>query len=516
MSYQKLIKVLAASVVDEYFESIAELLNEIGAVSFCILKFENNLSEIVVSKNIEGDLFFDSSDIQFDKSDFKEDVAINYFDKQLKFDSIFYIHHNSSLFAAILINISNKTNLNILKENIERISQRYLEILIKDKRTEVYVEYQKKIDFVKVVSNIFRNLSIDDLLSTGVALFMDVFSAEASCVLYGDKFVPIGVKEDDLAKITVKGEPLSEIIYRLDKSYFFKEDLLADKYNVENIFFIYEPKYKLRIILFNVSVDFAPDVEFSEIISSILTIAMENAYAHEKMVEMKVYESEMDKTAEILNMFVNNEIVFNSEVKAYGVSIPAKVAGGDFLYLTDNEDEIFLCIADVCGKGYAAAVLTVVMSTVAELLKNVKHYDLVDLTNKLSDFLLSKNLGGRFITLFFGVIDKKSLELKYISLGHEPAYIVRDDAIIELHSSFLPMGIMKEEYGIEKIKLSNEDLLFLFTDGIIEYIDYENLKYRLMEIKDTPLEDFVKNLYKECVKDRKQQLDDFTCAVLKI
>jgi len=511
-----LIKVLAASDIDEYFDSIGELLNDIGATNFCILKFENNLSEIVRSKNIEEELFFDKSDIQFDRSFFKDDIWITYFDKQLKFDSVFYIHHKSSLFAAILINISDKANLHIFKDNIEIISQRYFEILVKDKRTEVYVEYQKKIDFIKVVSNIFRNLSIDDLLSTGIALFMDLFSADASCVLYEDKFAPIGVEKDDLMNITVKGEPLGEIIYTLDKSYFFKEDLWADKYNVKNIFFIYEPKYQLRIILFNINVDFAPDVEFSEIISSILTIAMENVYAHEKMVEMKVYESEMDKTAEILNMFVNKEIVFNSGIKAYGVSIPAKVAGGDFLYLADNEEEIFLCIADVCGKGYSAAVLTVVMSTVAELLNDVRHYDLLDLTNRLSDFLLAKNLDSRFITLFLGIIDKKTLELKYISLGHEPGYIVRDRSIIELHSSFLPMGIMKEKYSVEKIKLSKGDLFFLFTDGIIEYIDYDNLKSKLLDGKNSVLEDFIKNLYKECVKDRKRQADDFTCAILKI
>lgn len=516
MSYQKLIKVLTAKDENNYFESIGELFNDIGVVNFCILKFDNNLGDVVKSNNFDEELFLDVSDIQFDKSYFKEDVLITYFDKQLKFDSVFYIHHNSHLFAAILINISDKANLHILKSNIEIIAERYFEIVVKEKMTEVYVEYQKKIDFIKVVSNIFRNLSIEDVLSTGVALFMDVFSAEASCVLYEEKFISMGIDRDHLSHISINGEQLLQTINKLNKSYFFKDGLFSDKHNLKNIFFIYEPKYKIRFILFNVNVDFAPDVEFSEIISSILTIAMENAYAHKKSVEIKVYESEMNKTAEILNMFVNKEIVLNAGIKAYGVSIPAKEAGGDFLYLTDNEDEIFLCIADVCGKGYSAAVLTVVISTVAELLMGVRHYDLLDLTNRFSDFLLTKNLDYRFVTLFFGIIDKKTLRLKYISLGHEPVYIVRAGALIELNSSFLPMGIMKEEYSIEEIKLSKGDLLFLFTDGIIEYIEYANLKSKLLDINNNELEGFIKNLYNELVKDRKNQADDFTCAILKL
>jgi len=72
----------------------------------------------------------------------------------------------------------------------------------------------------------------------------------------------------------------------------------------------------------------------------------------------------MKTTADILNRFAHREILFSSgELDVYGISYPAKQAGGDFLGFLADSGKIFICLADVCGKGYSAAVITVAIST---------------------------------------------------------------------------------------------------------------------------------------------------------
>ena len=517
MFYSDFAKILTSATIDSFFGHLFSLVKSSRCKKYAVLRFDGStVADVVIQKGFHENFFVDISDLNFEQKPFNENILINFFGEEIKVEFVLYIYHNSSLFAAVLLNSINPLYRDFLKENADALSLRYFEILVKDKRTEVYVEYQKKIDFIKVVSNIFRNLSVEEILSAGVGLFTDVFAAQASCVIYEGKFIPIGVSQEDLQEITVDGAPLIRKITQMQSTYFIKEKIESVKYNIENIFFIFEPKYKMRVVLFNISVDFAPDVEFSQIVTSILTIALENAFAHEKMVELKVHESEMQKTAQILNMFVNKEIYVDSEIKGYGVSIPAKVAGGDFLYFVENDNEFFVCIADVCGKGYSAAVLTVVMSTFAEMQKHNDKFDILLLAKTLSGFLISKNLEGRFVTAFIGVIDKESLNIKYISLGHEPVYIISNDKINELDSNYFPIGIIDEEYEIHEAALQRGDYLFLFTDGIVEYIDYDKLKSKILEIKHTKLEDFVKSLYKFCVTDEKNQKDDFTCAILKI
>jgi len=97
------------------------------------------------------------------------------------------------------------------------------------------------------------------------------------------------------------------------------------------MFIIYEPKINLKVVIFNVNSSINPDKEFSEIIAHITSIAVENALNHAKELGLKLEETEMKTTADILNRFAHREILFSSgELDVYGISYPAKQAGGDF------------------------------------------------------------------------------------------------------------------------------------------------------------------------------------------
>lgn len=512
----EIVEIVTSNDIAALFKNLSNLLRKLSVEKYYIIKFEGNLGESVEKSGFSEDLFLDKTDIGFDNSYFKEDTTIDYFGVKFHFSHIFYIKENNLLIAAVALLVDDKTLVSVLYEYIEKFSKRAYELIIKDHRTELYVEYQKKIDFIKSASSIFKNLSVKDLLSAGIGLFMDIFSAQAACVLYNDEFITIGIDKDELKKVSIEELSVYDKILDLETSSFFHKEINSEKYNISNIFFVYEPKHHLKVVLFNINIDFIPDVEFADIISTILSIAIENALMHEKEMEIKLEETEMKAVAEILNMFVKKEVKLFSEIKGYGVSYPAKVAGGDYLYVFENETDVFLCIADVCGKGYSAAVLTVVISTISEIIHSFEKYEITEIANIISDFLLKKDLKDRFITMFLGLIDKKTLTLSFISLGHEPGYIVRDNNSLKLKAQFLPAGIAKEGYTAETVSLKKGDKIFLYTDGVVEYLDYNQIEDRLKNIGETPLEDFINSLYNQCVKDSKKQLDDFTCIIIEI
>lgn len=514
----KLLDIFSCRDIDAFFVFTDNFLKDLKFENYVLIKFNEQIGEPVYADEPFKDFVADAVDLGF-RGDYETNgsVKFEYFGKQFEFPKVFFLTSNKLLIGAIcLVRLPDNEKLDHLRSLVPHFAGRAYEILVEEKRTDIYVDYQKKIDFIKNASAIFKNIKVDDVLSTGVAVLMNLFSAEASVLFYKDSSHSIGVKKEDFKNIRLNGKNIEEFCSGIRGTEFFTEGFNSEKYNISNIFVVYEEKFELKIILFNVHVDFVPDKEFGEMVTNIVSIAMENALSHEKALEIKLNEAEMQKTGEILNVFSNRELKIDEPVKFYGVSLPAKNAGGDFLGVSNIGDKIFICVADVCGKGYSAAVLTVVINTFTDFLTGTEgtNLSLEHICNRLSKFIISKNLEGRFITSFFGLYDIKKMELEYISAGHEPMYLIKKGDIVPLISNYLPMGILNENYKSETVSIEKGDRCFFYTDGVVEYIDYEEIKHKLLTKMDPSIEHFIKSLYNSCVKDTKNQLDDFTCGLM--
>jgi len=90
--------------------------------------------------------------------------------------------------------------------------------------------------------------------------------------------------------------------------------------------------------------------------------------------------------------------------------------------------------------------------------------------------LLEKELDGRFVTMFFCEVSIESRQMRYISLGHEPVFIKESGRVLKLSSSYMPAGVLMEEYNDSVVNLSDKSSVFIYSDGIIEYIDYDTLE----------------------------------------
>jgi len=144
--------------------------------------------------------------------------------------------------------------------------------------------------------------------------------------------------------------------------------------------------------------------------------------------------------------------------------------GGDYYdFLSFPGGRLGICIADVAGKGVAAALL---MSNVkAALVSSAAVESRTDrLTTRVNRILEQSIDPGRFVTFFLASLDPETLQLEYVNAGHPPPILVRSNGSAEhLSDGGTILGILPDAtYTRGAVVLGPGDVLALFTDGVTE------------------------------------------------
>jgi sigma-B regulation protein RsbU (phosphoserine phosphatase) len=155
----------------------------------------------------------------------------------------------------------------------------------------------------------------------------------------------------------------------------------------------------------------------------------------------------------------------------------ARYSGGDYYDVGRLPDgRLGMLIADVSGKGAAAAVLMAVLRSVV--------HDEVDRARvigpaALLDYADSRLCGlgldqrGMFVTAFCGVLDTATGAFTYSCAGHNPPRLLRvhDRTLASLDGAkTVPLGLLDQPstHTEETVLLMPGDLALFYTDGITE------------------------------------------------
>ena len=170
----------------------------------------------------------------------------------------------------------------------------------------------------------------------------------------------------------------------------------------------------------------------------------------------------------------------------YGVDLaahcrPALQLGGDyydFMCLKTNISEKrkekarwALVIGDVMGKGIPAGLLMTMLRGMlrAEVLTGLPPDRILHDLNQLAINDLDQS--HRFVTLFYSDYDPRTRKLRFANAAHNPPLLWKssDQKIIKLDAEGFVLGLQKEaEYKCGEIKLSENDLVLYYTDGVID------------------------------------------------
>ncbi|MDR0453682.1 MAG: serine/threonine-protein phosphatase [Deferribacteraceae bacterium] len=461
---------------------------------------------------------FDLYDLGYEGSDsHQKEFTLSYFDEQYPVYAGFFCRTENSIIYAVTFHTKISHDAFLWMEALSPfIAVHAEELLANNRKMEIFVDYQKKIDFIKESGHILKALAVNEVVANTLNFFSATFHSEAACAFYGDFFIGFGVEEDDIMNsLFVKDQPLLEYMKSYRETQFIDQWCYSPKFIVNNVFIVHEPISNALFLMFNVTVDIVPDKEFSALITHIAAIAIENAKYHERVTKLSIEESEMSQTVEILNQFVLRERELKGPPSIFSVNYPARSTGGDFTTIIEKEDYTFICVADVCGKGYSAAVFTAILDTITDSTVFPDIYKLDILLNNINKYLIKRKFHDRFITTFTCCYDKSTKLLNYIGCGHEPAFLVSKEETKPLISVNLPLGIIDEFYEISTVSVSEGMLLIIYSDGVIEYINHDKLQAHIEKSLDDDPKDIVKKLYSDLVSNPAEQKDDFTCVAIK-
>lgn len=180
---------------------------------------------------------------------------------------------------------------------------------------------------------------------------------------------------------------------------------------------------------------------------------------------------------------------FQNSFDIYASMVAAKEVGGDFFdfFLIDN-DRLGFVIGDVSGKGVPAAIFMAVSRTLirATGLKGVSAGECMRYVN---DLLCNESVSSMFVTVFYGILDTITGEVEYVNAGHNPPYLLTSSDIDKLPmTGGIVLGILEDNiFHSKKIVMKPGEKLFLYTDGVTEAFNAEEVAYG-----EEKLENFLK------------------------
>ncbi len=159
---------------------------------------------------------------------------------------------------------------------------------------------------------------------------------------------------------------------------------------------------------------------------------------------------------------------------------PAREVGGDFYdFFFVNEDELCFSVGDVSGKGVPAALFMAVTQSMIKT-RASDDYSPASIVTRVNDALSADNPSSMFVTLWLGILNIKTGELRYTNAGHNPPYIKLQNGQLEcMNKRHGPIigAVEGVAFKEDRTRLSKGDLVLVFTDGVTEAMDTEDQLY---------------------------------------
>ena len=162
---------------------------------------------------------------------------------------------------------------------------------------------------------------------------------------------------------------------------------------------------------------------------------------------------------------------------------PARQVGGDFFaYVPLPDGRLALVLADVSGKGVAAALLMAALSADIRYCL-ASEPDLGRAVSRINESFLRGGWDDRFATLVVVVLDSRTHLATVCNAGHLPPLLRSpggDVRSVAADLGGLPLGMLPEHvYRCCEVPLEPGAVLVLHTDGISEALDHEQRCYGL-------------------------------------
>jgi len=165
------------------------------------------------------------------------------------------------------------------------------------------------------------------------------------------------------------------------------------------------------------------------------------------------------------------------------INKPHTIVSGDFYYFSRKAERIVFAISDCTGHGVPGGFMTMLGITQINEIYNHDEFCSPDkalgIMRKQVIESLNQNIsefGSKDgMDMFLGVFNTETLKLEFAS-ANQAFYLMRDGNLTLYKGDKMPVGIYRrmDDFAYNQIQLQKGDILYLFTDGIIDLFGGNN------------------------------------------
>jgi putative ABC transport system permease protein len=264
---------------------------------------------------------------------------------------------------------------------------------------------------------------------------------------------------------------------------------------------------------------------------------IENARLTDRIVEQETLRRDIALASDVQRRLLPDAPPRADCADFAAVSVPARRIGGDYYDFVELRDrELGIALADVSGKGVAAALIMSVVQASLRIISSEGDVPPPRLVARMNEFVHRSTPASKYATFFYAQFDQQSRQLRYVNAGHNAPYLLRasrrstDDSppaeIEQLSVGGTVVGMFPDmAYEEATVELCAGDVLLAFTDGVPEAHNPENeefgeerLQQLLRETAHLPADEISARISAEMkgwIRDA-EQYDDLTFVVMKV
>jgi putative ABC transport system permease protein len=260
-------------------------------------------------------------------------------------------------------------------------------------------------------------------------------------------------------------------------------------------------------------------------------LLLENARLTGRVMEQEKVLRDVALAAEVQKRLLPRQSLETVVASLTGLNLPARSVGGDYFdFLELDGDRTGIALADVAGKGIAAALIMSVVQASLRVIAAERDLSLPQLAAKMNYFLYRSTGPNSYATFFYAQLDQRNRQLRYVNAGHNAPYLLRSGLdsmdVEELSTGGTIIGMFPQAlYEEGTIDLRPGDVLIVFTDGVTEALNpsdeefgEERLKDLFRQVFHLPVEEMSARISQELkswIQDA-AQYDDLTFLLVKM
>jgi len=211
-------------------------------------------------------------------------------------------------------------------------------------------------------------------------------------------------------------------------------------------------------------------------LSDHITVALERGRLIEAYIEKERLEEGLKLAHDIqMSMLPKTFPPFpeRRDLDIFAAITPAKKVGGDFYdFFFLDENRLCFAIGDVSGKGVPAALFMAVVKTLFKAIAG-RVQNPGEILSTVNREICRDNDSQMFTTLFCGILDTRTGEIRYSNGGHNPPYHLSRAGVQQVpKTGGRVLGLLEETtYAGSRLVLGPGETLLLYTDGVTEALD---------------------------------------------